>query len=69
MSDVVKFDSKRWHDTGTDWIVLGLIGAFVLTRLMSSLLFAVRPTDLATFVIVSLCLFSDGSCCLLSAGA
>jgi putative ABC transport system permease protein len=35
---------------------LGMAGAFALTRLMSSLLFAVKPTDAGTFVIVSLCL-------------
>jgi putative ABC transport system permease protein len=32
---------------------IGLVGAFALTRLMSSLLFAVTPTDLTTFVVVS----------------
>jgi putative ABC transport system permease protein len=37
-------------------VVLGLAGAFALTRLMSSLLFAVEPTDKATFTAVSLCL-------------
>lgn len=37
-------------------VVLGLAGAFALTRLMSSLLFAVEPTDKATFAGVSLCL-------------
>ena len=37
-------------------IALGIAGAFALTRLMTSLLFAVKPTDAATFVTVSLCL-------------
>ena len=37
-------------------VVLGLAGAFALTRLMSSLLFAVEPTDKVTFAAVSLCL-------------
>jgi len=37
-------------------IVLGLIGALALTRLMSSLLFAVSPYDPATFAAVSLVL-------------
>jgi putative ABC transport system permease protein len=37
-------------------IALGIAGAFALTRLMISLLFAVRPTDAATFVTVALCL-------------
>ena len=34
----------------------GLIAAFGLTRLMSSMLYGVRPTDLATFAVVSLVL-------------
>jgi ABC-type antimicrobial peptide transport system permease subunit len=58
MSDVMKLILKGGMTLALIGIVLGLIGAFVLTRLMSSLLFAVRPTDLATFVIVSLCLLA-----------
>jgi predicted permease len=38
-------------------IGIGLIGAFVLTRFLSGLLFGITPTDPATFVMVSL-LFS-----------
>jgi putative ABC transport system permease protein len=34
-------------------VVLGLTGAFAVTRLMTTLLFDVRPTDVATFAIVS----------------
>ena len=34
-------------------VVLGLIGAYLATRLMTSLLFGVTPTDITTFVIVS----------------
>ena len=37
-------------------VAIGLAGAFALTRLMSSLLFAVEPTDKVTFAGVSLCL-------------
>jgi putative ABC transport system permease protein len=37
-------------------VVIGLGGAFALTRLMSSLLFGVEPTDMATFAAVSVCL-------------
>jgi putative ABC transport system permease protein len=33
-------------------IVLGLIAAYLLTRLMTSLLFGVTPTDITTFVLV-----------------
>ena len=34
-------------------VALGLIGAYALTRLMTSLLFGVTPTDIVTFVLVS----------------
>jgi putative ABC transport system permease protein len=37
--------------------VLGLVGAYAATRVMSSLLFGVTPTDLATFIAVPLLLF------------
>jgi len=34
----------------------GIVGAFALTRLLSSLFFEVSPTDTATFVVVSVML-------------
>jgi predicted permease len=39
-------------------ILLGLAGAFVLTRFLSSLLYGVRPSDPATFLAVSLVLLA-----------
>jgi ABC-type antimicrobial peptide transport system permease subunit len=35
-------------------IGIGLVGAFVLTRFLSGLLFGITPTDPVTFVLVSL---------------
>jgi putative ABC transport system permease protein len=37
-------------------VAIGLAGAFALTRLMRTLLFAVEPTDKVTFAAVSICL-------------
>jgi len=37
-------------------VILGSTGAWVLTRLMKSLLFGVSPTDPATFVVIALLL-------------
>jgi ABC-type antimicrobial peptide transport system permease subunit len=37
-------------------VVLGLLGAFAITRVMASLLFGVRPTDPLTFAAVALLL-------------
>jgi putative ABC transport system permease protein len=37
-------------------VVLGLAGAFGLTRLLTTLLFGVKPTDTVTFITVSIVL-------------
>ena len=39
-------------------VLFGLAGAFALTRLMTSLLFEVQPTDTITFAVVSLSLIA-----------
>jgi putative ABC transport system permease protein len=56
MADVVKLVLKGGMALALIGIGAGLAGAFLLTRLMTSLLFGVKPTDGATFVAVSLCL-------------
>jgi putative ABC transport system permease protein len=43
-------------------LIIGLGGAFVLTRLMSSLLFGVSATDKVTFILVALGLMIAGIC-------
>jgi len=45
-------------------IALGLAGALAVTRLLSSLLYGIRPTDFVTFALVSLAL--TGVACLAS---
>ena len=57
MKDIVSLVLKGGLSLALIGIGLGLAGAFALTRLMSSLLFGIKPTDIATFAIVSLCLF------------
>jgi len=39
-------------------LAIGLLGSFALTRLMSSLLFGVRPTDAVTFICVAVSLIA-----------
>ena len=56
MRDVVKLVLKSGMVLALLGIVAGFVGALALTRLLSSLLFGVKPTDITTFVLVSLCL-------------
>jgi putative ABC transport system permease protein len=56
MGDVMKLVLKSGMLLAIIGVGVGLIGAFALTRLMASLLFAVKPTDTATFALVSISL-------------
>lgn len=56
MSDVVKLVLKNGMALALIGVVVGLAGAFALTRLMTSLLFGVKATDGVTFAAVSICL-------------
>jgi putative ABC transport system permease protein len=56
MTDVMKLVLKSGMGLALLGVGLGLVGAFALTRLMTTLLFAVKPTDGVTFIAVSLCL-------------
>lgn len=52
-SDVLKLIVKGGMTLVLIGVALGLAGAFALTRLMTTLLFGVQPTDSATFAVVS----------------
>jgi putative ABC transport system permease protein len=52
-ADVLKLVVRAGMTFALIGVALGLAGAFALTRLMTTLLFGVRPTDTATFVTVS----------------
>jgi putative ABC transport system permease protein len=56
MSSVIALIMKSGLLIASVGVVIGLAGAFVLTRLMRSLLFAVAATDKVTFASVSICL-------------
>ena len=56
MSDVLKLVLGNGLMLVVIGIGVGLVGAFAVTRLITSLLFGVNPTDVVTFVVVSLCL-------------
>ena len=53
VTDVLKLILRQVITLAVAGVVLGLAGAFALTRLMRGLLFGVTPTDLTTFVVVS----------------
>jgi putative ABC transport system permease protein len=55
-SDVLKLTVGQGLKLVLTGVVFGLVGAFMLTRLMSSLLFGVGATDPTTFVSISLVL-------------
>ena len=53
VSDVLKLVLRNGMSLAFIGAGIGLAGAYAVTRVMSSLLFEVAPTDLATFVTVS----------------
>jgi putative ABC transport system permease protein len=55
--DVLKLILKQGIVLGTIGVVAGLLGSWGLTRLMTSLLFEVTPTDVGTFAAVATGLF------------
>jgi putative ABC transport system permease protein len=52
-ADVLKLVVKGGMTLALIGVALGLAGSFALTRLMTTLLFGVKPTDATTFAIVS----------------
>jgi ABC-type antimicrobial peptide transport system permease subunit len=58
MSDVLKLMLKSGMSLALMGAALGILGAFATTRVMSSLLFGVAPTDVATFGVVSMILIA-----------
>ena len=57
-SDILRLILTHGMKMAFAGVVVGLIAAFALTRLMSSMLFGVRPTDPITFVIIPCVLVS-----------
>src|SRR4030095_7786136 len=55
-ADVMRLILKNGIALTLSGVVVGLAGAFALTRFLATLLFAVTPTDTLTFVTVSLVL-------------
>jgi putative ABC transport system permease protein len=56
MGDVMKLVLASGMALALVGIGLGVVGALALTRLLTSLLFAVKATDVVTFITVSVCL-------------
>jgi putative ABC transport system permease protein len=55
----------RWRSSG---LAVGLAGAFLVTRLLETLLFGVKPTDLAIFGGIALLLLGVALCaCIIPA--
>jgi len=57
MSDVLKLVLRNGMSLVLIGAIVGLAGAYAVTRVMSNLLFEVAPTDLATFAAVPAVLF------------
>jgi putative ABC transport system permease protein len=55
-SDVLKLIVRNGLAMTLLGMVIGLVGAFAVTRLISTLLFGVTPTDKVTFITVSVIL-------------
>jgi putative ABC transport system permease protein len=56
VSDVLRLVLKQGMMLAIAGEVIGLVGAFVLTRLIRGLLFGITPNDATTFVVVALVL-------------
>jgi predicted permease len=54
--DVIKLIIKQGLSLALIGVVIGLVGAFTLTRLMADLLFGVSATDPLTFIVIALLL-------------
>jgi ABC-type antimicrobial peptide transport system permease subunit len=55
-SDVLRMVVVQCMRLALAGVVVGVVGAFGLTRLMTSLLFGVAPTDKVTFILVAVSL-------------